>query len=102
MAGLIDRYSHTWLSRYWDADSFIQHVNITPDMLEPARTGSRPGSGERQEYSETVALQLKQVLVRDLWGNEAYWKLFNETNPVFLKALEALQDMAQPETPAEP
>ncbi|MBQ5996982.1 MAG: hypothetical protein IJL64_03840, partial [Bacteroidales bacterium] len=74
---------------------------ITPDMLAQVRTDNRPRGG-RQEDPEDQALYLKQALVRDLWGSEAYWKLYNETNPVFLKALEELQNMDPSGTPTEP
>lgn len=101
VAELIDQYAQLWQRRYRDAESFIRQVDITPEMLPAGRPGNRPG-GDRQEFSESMALHLKQILVRDLWGIEAYWKLYNETNPVFLKALEELQGMEQPDAPAEP
>ena len=101
VAGLIDRYGHLWLRQYRDADSFIRHVDITPDMLAQIQTDNRPRGG-RQEDPENQALNIKQALVRNLWGSEAYWKLYNETNPVFLKALEELQNMVPSETPTEP
>jgi hypothetical protein len=70
-------------------------------MLAQIQTDNRPRGG-RQEDPENQALNIKQALVRNLWGSEAYWKLYNETNPVFLKALEELQNMVPSETPTEP
>ena len=39
-----------------------------------------------------IATQLKARIAQDLYGNEAMFRIINELNPPYLKALEAIKD----------
>jgi carboxyl-terminal processing protease len=57
------------------------------------------GKAEKVDYNEEefkkskdlIALQLKAVIARDLWSVSEYYQIINQSNELYLKAVELLQ-----------
>ena len=74
---LVDEEMYTILQTKLEADS----VRFTPEQLAAAN-----------EYATPF---LKAFLARYLWGLEGYFRIYNKTNPIFLKGVELLTDDKQ-------
>ncbi|MBP5259849.1 MAG: S41 family peptidase [Paludibacteraceae bacterium] len=74
---LVDEEMYAILQTKLEADS----VRFTPEQLAAAN-----------EYATPF---LKAFLARYLWGLEGYFRIYNKTNPIFLKGVELLTDDKQ-------
>jgi carboxyl-terminal processing protease len=76
---------------------FNANFEITDDLLQKLVDA---GVQEKVEYNEEqflqsknlIKLQLKALIVNDLWGINEYHQIMNEANESYLKAVEFLQN----------
>lgn len=93
----VDQNRESLLKKYPDVDAYIQRYkveDIWDEFLSYAeKKDATPAEGE--DYSKSLSLiqtQLLSIIARNLYKSDAMYKVFNQTNPMYLKALEVIKD----------
>jgi carboxyl-terminal processing protease len=93
----IDQKRESLMKKYPNVDAYIEKFKIEDiweEFLEYAEKKEvTPDEGE--DYSNSIPLiqtQIKSILARNLYKSDAMYKIFNLSNPIYLKALEVIKD----------
>ena len=93
----VDNNRENLQKEYPDFDLFKSSYNTPDKVLKDLISFA---SDEGIEFSETdwniseahIALLIKSYLARDLWGMENFFEVYNDTDEVFIKAVEILEN----------
>ena len=93
----VDDHRKQLLKKYPEFQDFNKDYKDAGNILEKLVSFA---SSEGLEYDEAdwniseaqIALLLKSYMVRDLWGMEYFFEVYNSTDEVFLKAVEILDN----------
>lgn len=93
----VDDHRKQLLKKYPEFQDFNKDYKDAGNILEKLVSFA---SSEGLEYDEAdwniseaqIALLLKSYMVRDLWGMEYFFEVYNSTDEVFLKAVEILNN----------
>ncbi len=94
--GYIDANRDNLLSLYPTEDDFYSHFSVSPEMIEElVKKGEADGVEPNPEQLATsrvlIEAIVKGLFARDLYKDGSYSRAVNPLNPVYLKALEVLQ-----------
>lgn len=110
-SGVLNRSVYTYLdshrkelnAKYRRVQRFIDQYVIDDDLLKlldelAARSGITPkDAAEREQAMPLIATHLKALLARDLYNDaSAFYKIYNPTDPTYLKAVEIIRTEAYP------
>jgi carboxyl-terminal processing protease len=103
--GIFNQFILTWVdknrrelgSRYPDFNVFNEYFVSTPAMMEELiGYATREGVDYNEEdfkKSETIlSLLFKAYVARDLWETSEFYQVYNAMDPIFLKAVEIIND----------
>ena len=108
-SGVLNRSVYTYLdshrkelnAKYRRVQRFIDQYVIDDDLLKlldelAARSGITPkDAAEREQAMPLIATHLKALLARDLYNDaSAFYKIYNPTDPTYLKAVEIIRTEA--------
>ena len=65
-------------------NEFYEYANKTHELS--------PKEGELERSERSIKIQLKALLARNLYDQNAFYKAFNEIDPIFRKAYETIKD----------
>ncbi len=93
----IDKNRKSLSKNYKDIETFKNNFEVSDRMMQRLK---EMGDKEDVEYNEEqakqshgmIALQLKALIARDLFDMTAYFMVMNPTDPVFIKAMEIIND----------
>ncbi len=93
----VDKKRQSLLARYPDVLVFRQHFQTDSAFMKmfydfAEKKGVSLTEKQRAEPPGILPLQLKAMIARDLWNLEAYYRIINDINPIYKKALECLYD----------
>lgn len=96
----IDVHRKELLKVYPKIDSFKNKYTVSQDILERLKTEATSEKIEfkEEEYERSkalIALQIKALMARDLYEMDAFFKIMNDENEIFQKALEIIQNDEQ-------
>lgn len=95
-ACLVDTYVSAWRRQYPTLELFVERFALSPEALGVVRDELRRQQllpDEEVLYSGASVRQLTLSMARILWGEEAYYRIYNKTNPIFTQALEVLESL---------
>lgn len=92
----IDSHRAELKAAYKDFETFDKRFEVGPDLLQQlVEQGNKAGvKYEEALYAEAVPMlkiQMKALIARDLWEQNEYYRVMNESNESVLKAVELLQ-----------
>lgn len=81
--------------KYRTLESYIQDFEVGDELLELMR---RKASDAGIEYDEEgcarmlpyITVQMKALVARGIWGMNAYYRIINQLEPIYVRALEFL------------
>lgn len=83
-----------YFDRIKTVKDFITHFSVGDTLLKHFEARSRRDSIyfnlQNHRQMEQLAQQIKQLTARLIWGTEGFFETKNPTDPMFIKALEAL------------
>ena len=89
----IEKYGDELKERYLTSTEFVRDFKVDNELLSAVEDSSLTSSIENKLASRPqVKRYLKAFVARDLWGLNAFYEVFNQDDPVVLKALEVLDD----------
>jgi len=93
----VDQHRNDFRKDYPDFESFRDHYEPTEaQMKELIAFAEQEGLEFNQEQWEVsrdqVTMLFKGYVVRDLWGTESFYEIYNPSNEVYNKAVEILKD----------
>lgn len=100
VACLTDTYLAQWRQQYDTMELFVDAFAITSGMLETIRNAlaAQHLLPDPDVLSSEAALrQITLSMARNLWGTEAYFRMYNKTNPIFAEALAAVEHLPSAE-----
>ncbi|MDR2804432.1 MAG: S41 family peptidase [Dysgonamonadaceae bacterium] len=86
------------LLRLYDSDSKNAKTNRTEEDLflpEDILVIDRKNLDDFQKSAPLIQLQIKALIVRDLWDMNEYYQIINQENSVLKKAIEIINDTKQ-------
>jgi len=83
--------------KYPDMPTFKKNFEVTQEfvdgLIEYAKKEEVEFDSAGFNTSETmIRTQLKALVARDLWDLSAFYMIYNDVNPFFIKAMESLKD----------
>ncbi len=95
----VDTHRAELKKAYPTEDDFIARFNVTPEMMERiVQMGEEEGVDRNEEGLATsgnfIATVIKGIIGRDLFEQSTYFRVANQMQPVFLRAVEILADPA--------
>lgn len=93
------RDNNQWLND-WSAEKFTSEFDVTEEMLNRViEIGKANGVSFRaKDYKKSkpfLAFLIKAQLARDIYDDNAFYKIYNETNEVYRQAIELLKNPDQ-------
>lgn len=93
------RDNNKWLND-WSADKFTSEFDVTDEMLNRViEIGKSNGVSFRaKDYKKSkpfLAFLVKAQLARDIYDDNAFFKIYNETNEIYTQAIELLKNPDQ-------
>lgn len=90
------REENTWL-KDWSFDEFDKDFEITDNMLRDLvdigkQNGIPFSERQFQKSKRLLAFLVKGQIARDFYGEDDFYKVFNRTNEIYLKALDLLDN----------
>lgn len=74
-------------------ENFVVDEKLLDELIAAGiKKGVELDSTGYETSRERIRLLLKANIARDLWNIGAFWQVYNEANPFFIKALESLRD----------
>jgi len=92
----VDNHRKELKKKYPDFSSFKQQFDVPQSLVDDILAEAKKQKVEPKDDAELqrtlpyLRLQLKALIARDLWDMSEYFSIFNEENPVVLKALEVI------------
>lgn len=85
------------LNAYPSLDSFIKGYEPSKELWDNLvqtadKEGVKPNPEQLETSREYLRVLIKALMARDLWGQDAYFRVANEINPIYRKALEAFKN----------
>lgn len=85
------------LARYGGPDRFMAEFTVTPAMLEDlaaaaAKLGVPKDPQGMQRSSNAIALRLKAIVARNIWGDNGYYRVLLGTDAIYGRARSALNE----------
>lgn len=103
--GLINEFALTYvdnrrkalLAKYPDVTVFRQQFETDSLFMKQfydfaEKKGVAMKEEDRKEPQVILPVQLKALIARDLWNIEAYYRIINDINPIYQKAVESFSD----------
>jgi carboxyl-terminal processing protease len=93
----LDKNRETFNTRYKDFETFNKNYSVDKTMTEEfIRYGEKNGV-KRDDKAMTISgnfikTEIKALIARQLFHNDAFFEVINQTNNTYKKALETLQD----------
>lgn len=101
--GLINRYVISYvddhrkeiLKQYPDADKFVEHFEVSPEMIEQLlqladKEGIERNAEEAKTSEPLFKVILKGLIGRDIYDNATYFKVYNRHDPIYKEALRLI------------
>jgi carboxyl-terminal processing protease len=74
-------------------NNFIVTENIIQELLEYSdNEGFKPDVKELETSKDRIKLFIKAYIARDLWSSSEFYRIVNDNDDKFLKALEVLEN----------
>jgi carboxyl-terminal processing protease len=94
----IDKNRHQWMQKYPDIQSFKNKYVMTEQEMQEfikyaENKGVKYNEKEFQQSMPLIKLYIKAFIARNLYGENGYYQIVNEQNPMVKKALEALNNI---------
>lgn len=83
--------------KYPNEDAFIKKFEVTPAIMAEftalaEKLGVEPNEEQLEQSREYIVGNIKGLIGRDLFTTATYYRVMNPTNPMFLKALELINN----------
>lgn len=93
------REENPWL-KDWTFQEFNENFEVTENMLREVidignANGARFRERQYEKSKKLLAYLVKAQIARDFYTEDDFYKVFNQTNEVYLKALELLENPDQ-------
>lgn len=93
----VDTYRNDILAKYPTIDSYKQEYTINEDVFNRLKELAEEEKVEfkQDEYNlskPVIALQLKALIAQNVYHSADYYKIMNEQNPIFNKAVEIISN----------
>ncbi len=81
----------------YELQRFLQSFEVSPDILEAFQrlAQSNGVAASEAEYSSAeneLRIYLKAFIARSMWGDEGFYPVINQTNNIYLRALELFDE----------
>lgn len=91
----IDQNRKDLKSRYKTDANFVEHFEVTPEMLKDLydiaeKEGVEPNEEQARQSEPLFKMLIKALIGRDLYDQATYYKVYNQYDPIFIKALEVI------------
>lgn len=98
--GEVDKNRKAILNKYPNIESFKSNYIIDDSFTEQLKSAGKDENIEfnEEEYERSkniINKQIKALMARDLYDMSAYFKIMNDENEIFMKALEIINDNKQ-------
>lgn len=93
----LDTHRDTLKEQYKTADSFIKNFKVDTSILDELLTYAKknkltPEENDMERSGTPIAVQLKALLARNLFDQNAFFKIINTLDPIYRSACEIIQD----------
>lgn len=93
----VDNHRNELSEKYFDIKAFKQNFEVTASIMDDfTEYGEKKGVAfNEDQYKRSknmIKTQIKALIARNIWNADAYSQIFNDINPIFLKAVEVMND----------
>lgn len=93
----IDKHRESLKKTYPTVTDYKSKYNLDKKTLDEFvsfadKEGVKKNEKQLEQSKTLIESELKSLMARDLFNNEAFYEVYNETNPTYQKALEVLKD----------
>jgi carboxyl-terminal processing protease len=98
--GYIDKNRNDIKKQYPSVEDFEKRFAVTPDMMKQLIAAGERDSVKfvEKDYNTScrmLKLLIKSLIARDVYDQEAFTRIYNETNPMLEQALKVINDDRQ-------
>ena len=92
----VDRERSKLMAAYPNGDEFIKNFKTEKSFMDAFTAFAEKDSVVKdmkgfETSKDIIQMQLKARIAQDLFGNDAMFRIYNEMNPPYLKAIEAIK-----------
>lgn len=92
----VDAHRKDIQKRFPTDDSFVSGFEVTPEMLSELyamaeKEGVKPNEEEAKQSEPLFKMIIKGLIGRDIYEQATYYKVFNNYDPIFRRALEIIK-----------
>lgn len=92
----VDKNRKDLLIKYKNEDSYIDNFHVTPDIITglvsfAESEGISPNADQLATSREYISYIIKGIIGRDLYDQSTYFRVTNNLNPIYNKALETIR-----------
>lgn len=95
-----------FLDRYVTLQNYMKEYTPGPDMFDALKAAAekekiKTDSLMTPTEQDYISVIMKGLIARDIWGQDAYYRIANEINPIYKRAIEVSRDVTpylKPET----
>ncbi len=85
------------LSGYPTVDAYKKNFKVDKKLMDDLlalaeKDGVKMDEKQFGVSKSLIESEIKALIARDLFNNEAFYEVFNESNPIYLSAIDALKD----------
>ena len=93
----VDNHRKELSSDYANIKLFKEKFEVTASIMDDfIKHGEKKGVDFNKEQfkrsEKMLRIQIKALIARNVWNADAYSQIFNDINPIFLKAVEVMND----------
>jgi len=95
----VDDHRSTLRSQYPDINAFRKNFVVDQKIMDDfiaagEKQGVKKDPDGLKNSDKLIRMDIKALIARNLWDFDAFWEVYNETNPFVLKAIETIQSNA--------
>jgi carboxyl-terminal processing protease len=91
-----DRNRSALSSKYSQFRKFLDEFNVSEEMHQQLiqyaeKEGLKFNKEEYEKSREVLDLLIKSYIARDLWTTSEFYRIFNQKDPIYQKAIEVIE-----------
>ena len=96
----MDRHRNVYEKKYPSLDAFRKNFEVSDEMVEQVMAEAEKEKIEKEEKSveftrPIIKRQVKALIARDLFGQDAFYQIINEDEKAIQEALKVLKDSSE-------
>ncbi len=91
----VDNHRKSLHADYPAFEDYLKKFTVTPAIISDLQkyAGSQGVTLNKEEFEtsrDIITLLIKAYIARDLWDTEAFYRIYNQKDPIFQKAVDVM------------